>query len=336
MQDAGPRDRRAPERSIERARATPGSRSARTSTAANLDDADAVPGLRGRGGDLGAAVFVHPWDMFGEGADGEVLAAVARGHAGRDRARRSASLIFAGVFERLPKPALRVRARRRVVPHARSARIAARPRRASGPLRGGQPEVSPRTSISATSTSTRWSTTRACCATSSSLLVELEPRDARERTILSLSASTEPGGLIGSKLEGFDEPTARADAIGHRARVPRARSRRRSSFDAPERSPTRGRSTPPTRSPSYAPSASTVPERDGKPVVYLCGNSLGLHAADDGARSSSEELDDWRRPRGLRTRTSTREAPVVRRTTSSSREPRARRVVGAEPRMRWS
>ena len=49
----------------------------------NLDHPDLFPVLAAAER-LGAAVFVHPWDMLGTRTHGEVLAPLARRHAGRD------------------------------------------------------------------------------------------------------------------------------------------------------------------------------------------------------------------------------------------------------------
>ncbi len=51
----------------------------------NLDDAGIVTFLQ-HCADEGAAVLVHPWDMFGARTDAEIHDAVDRGHAGGDAA----------------------------------------------------------------------------------------------------------------------------------------------------------------------------------------------------------------------------------------------------------
>ena len=132
----------------------------------NLDDAGAVPGLRGRG-ELGAAVFVHPWDMIGEERMQKYWLPWLVGHAGRSRRSRSARCIFGGVLERLPK--LRI-----AFAHGGGAFPATIGRIEHGfearpdLVRRGQHRAT-RANTWGASGSTRWCTIRTCCASSCEL-----------------------------------------------------------------------------------------------------------------------------------------------------------------------
>ena len=101
----------------------------------NLDNASLQP-VWSAAEQLGAAIFVHPWDMAGKGTHAKILAAVARRHAGRNFAR---DLLddFRRRLRAVSQTPRRLRAwRRRVSIHDRPHR--ARLSRAAGSVRDRQ------------------------------------------------------------------------------------------------------------------------------------------------------------------------------------------------------
>ena len=85
----------------------------------NLDNASLQP-VWSAAEQLGAAIFVHPWDMLGKERMPKVLAAVARRHAGRNVAGDLLDDVRRRV-RAVPETPRRLRARRRRVSHSPSA-----------------------------------------------------------------------------------------------------------------------------------------------------------------------------------------------------------------------
>ena len=146
------------------ARALAASRSARTSTAANLDSPELFPVFEAAAS-LGAAVFVHPWEMVGEGSDDASywlpwLVGMPAEDVARDllaHLRRRAREV-AGSADRL-------RPRRRRLSRRRSGASSTASTR--GPTCAPFPTTSLRANTYVGSTSTRSFTSPSCCATSS-------------------------------------------------------------------------------------------------------------------------------------------------------------------------
>ena len=231
------------------------------------------------------------------------------------------SLIFGGVLERLPEAARRLRPRRRRVPRD------ARPHRArlrvpAGSRRGGQPACR-RARTSGGSGWTRWCTMRTC----SGCIVEAVrrgPGGARQR----LPVPARRGRARGAR-------SARSRSSPRRAAPPPGRERpslagtahgdRRGGTEAfAEDLDAATRSLLPRRVP--------LPRgRDGAPVVYLAGNSLGLQPRTRESTGSRRCSTTGRAAASRATFTATHPWLPVPRASS----PRSPRGSSALSRTRW-
>ena len=280
MQDADARDPGAG--ALRRASwASRACRSAPTSTGSNLDDPALFPVFEAAA-ELGAAVFVHPWDMLGKermtqywlpwlvGMPTETTLAIALGDL-RRRARAAAAA---------PD---RVRARRRLLPrHVRAARAWLR-----GPPRpGGRPEQRRASAnTSGGSGSIRSPTTPTCCGTCSGLI-------GADRVALGSDYPFPLGEDRAGRAHRFDERSRR------RARGGGSSPTRRSSSWPATGVRSHDHETGVSREAGFAeaqdaadPLASYREEFEwpvdgaGRRLTYLVGNSLGL--LPEGARAAS-------------------------------------------------
>ena len=117
---AGPRPRRRRARALRR-RARAGRRADRHARQrVEPRPARAVPGLRQGARELGAAVFVHPWDMLGARARCRSTGCPGWSACRPRPALAICSMIFGGVLERLPALRIALRPRRRLLSRAPS------------------------------------------------------------------------------------------------------------------------------------------------------------------------------------------------------------------------